>query len=187
METKICTKCKIEKDVTEFYNYKKSPDGKRRRCKKCMNIDSLEYNHKNKEKIDFIKQKYVNNNIEKVQLRKNEWSSNNRINQKNNPIFQLKVNLRSRLYIFFRTNNIKKINKTFDIVGCTPQELKLYIEKQFTEGMSWKNYGYYGWHVDHKIPLGSAKTEEEVYKLCYYDNLQPLWRHENMSKGSKII
>jgi hypothetical protein len=52
--------------------------------------------------------------------------------------------------------------------------------------MSWGNYGYYGWHVDHKIPLDSGKTEEEILKLCHYLNLQPLWRNDNQSKSNVI-
>jgi len=53
--------------------------------------------------------------------------------------------------------------------------------------MSWENYGRNGWHVDHIIPLSSAKTEEEIYKLCHYTNLQPLWEVDNIKKGNKII
>jgi hypothetical protein len=37
------------------------------------------------------------------------------------------------------------------------------------------------------IPLSSAKTEEEVYKLSHYTNLQPLWAEENYKKSNKII
>jgi hypothetical protein len=51
--------------------------------------------------------------------------------------------------------------------------------------MSWDNYGYYGWHIDHIIPLSSAKTKEEIYKLCHFKNLQPLWWTDNLSKGKK--
>ena len=32
----------------------------------------------------------------------------------------------------------------------------------------------YGWDIDHKIPLASAETEEELLKLNHYTNLQPL-------------
>jgi hypothetical protein len=53
--------------------------------------------------------------------------------------------------------------------------------------MTWDNYGVGGWEIDHIIPLASAKTEEEVYKLCHYTNLQPLWANENFKKGKKII
>lgn len=78
-------------------------------------------------------------------------------------------------------------NKTFDIVGCSPNYLREHIEKQFLEGMNWENYGFYGWHIDHKIPLSSAKNEEEILKLFHYTNLQPLWAEENLRKNKKIL
>jgi hypothetical protein len=52
--------------------------------------------------------------------------------------------------------------------------------------MSWDNYGYYGWHVDHKIPLDCGKNKEEIYELCHYTNLQPLWWYDNLSKNKNI-
>ena len=78
-------------------------------------------------------------------------------------------------------------NKTFIIIGCIPEYLKEHIENQFTDGMCWENYGLYGWHIDHIIPLSSANTEDEIYKLCHYTNLQPLWAEENMKKSNKLI
>ena len=60
--------------------------------------------------------------------------------------------------------------------------------------MNWENYGKYngelnyGWDIDHIIPLSSAKSEEEVYKLNYYSNLQPLCSYTNRYiKVDKII
>jgi hypothetical protein len=52
--------------------------------------------------------------------------------------------------------------------------------------MAWENHGTYGWHIDHKTPLASAKNEEDVYKLFFYKTLQPLWATENLSKGSRM-
>ena len=80
----------------------------------------------------------------------------------------------------------QKKNKTFDIVGCSPEFLKEYFEKQFTEGMSWELMGQHI-HIDHIIPLSSANTEEEMYELCHYTNLQPLWAKDNLKKGNKIL
>ena len=53
--------------------------------------------------------------------------------------------------------------------------------------MSWDNYGKFGWHIDHIIPLYSAKDIEELKKLFHYSNLQPLWWEDNLKKGSKIL
>ena len=52
--------------------------------------------------------------------------------------------------------------------------------------MSWDLMGKYI-HIDHIIPLSSGETEDDIYKLCHYTNLQPLWYNDNLKKGSKII
>jgi len=83
----------------------------------------------------------------------------------------------------------KKQNHTLDYMGCSIQQLKEYLEKQFRDGMNWNNYTYWGWHVDHIIPCCAfdLSKEEEIYKCFHYTNLQPLWWYENISKGSKIL
>ena len=73
------------------------------------------------------------------------------------------------------------------MVGCTPEFLKEYLEKKFKPGMTWQNHTRTGWHIDHKIPLSSAKTPEAVEKLMHYTNLQPLWSVENIRKSNKIL
>jgi hypothetical protein len=79
-----------------------------------------------------------------------------------------------------------KNKKTEMVVGCSKEFLKEHLEKQFKDGMSWENYGHAGWHIDHITPLASAKTEEEVYRLSHYTNLQPLWATENFKKNRFI-
>lgn len=73
------------------------------------------------------------------------------------------------------------------IVGIELNDLKNHIEKQFTEGMNWDNYGVYGWHIDHIIPLCTAKDENELLKLFHYTNLQPLWAEDNLKKNGRIL
>ena len=58
--------------------------------------------------------------------------------------------------------------------------------------MSWENHGSYDrnfktWHIDHIIPLSSAKTEKDLIELFHYTNLQPLWAEHNMSKHDNIV
>jgi hypothetical protein len=77
----------------------------------------------------------------------------------------------------------KKNSKTSNILGCSFEEFKSYIESQFNDNMSWKNYGE--WHLDHKIPVSWAETEEQIYELNRYTNFQPLWSFDNLSKGNK--
>ena len=113
------------------------------------------YRIKNSEKLKKNRKEYAKNNRTKL----NEYAVNRR---KNDPINKLSHNVRGRIRHFLKSNNILKNNKTFDIIGCTSLELKEYLEKQFTEGMSWENYGYYGWHIDHEIPLDSGKNENEI-------------------------
>jgi hypothetical protein len=202
MKTKICSKCKEEKDINMFYTG-------RPECKSCkllrdksyydLNKETITNRHKeywenNKEKCKDLQKTYRLNNVEKESNRRKLWLKSNkcRINdyrkkqRLEHPTYRLSENIRRRLNTFLKSNNVTKKNKTFDIVGCSPEFLKEYLEQKFTEGMSWKLMGQHI-HIDHIIPLSSANTEEELYKLCHYTNLQPLWAFDNLSKGSKIL
>ena len=70
-------------------------------------------------------------------------------------------------------------------MGVSLNDLKEHLQSKFKDGMNWDNYG--SWHIDHIIPLSSAKTTEELNTLCHYTNLQPLWASENLSKGKKMV
>jgi hypothetical protein len=95
-----------------------------------------------------------------------------------NPLFRLKRNTRTRMKDFIK----RKSQTSQAIIGCSWEELKAHIEGLFTEGMSWQNYG--DWHIDHIIPLASAKTEKDLIALFHYTNVQPLWAADNLKKGA---
>lgn len=161
--------------------------------KENVKIYRKDYIEKNYDKVKDSWRKYRENNKEKIKNNRKDYTQNNRkrlnlyaVNlRKNNPILRLSHNIRGRIRQFLKTKNMLKNNKTYSIIGCTPEELKNHLELQFSEGMTWENYGYYGWHVDHKIPLDSGKTEDEIYNLCHFTNLQPMWWNENLSKSNK--
>jgi hypothetical protein len=82
-------------------------------------------------------------------------------------------------------HGIGKLGKSAHLIGCTPDKLREHIQTQFTDGMTWDNYG--DWHIDHKRPCSSfdLTKPEEQHKCFHYTNLQPLWAADNQSKGSK--
>jgi hypothetical protein len=38
-------------------------------------------------------------------------------------------------------------------------------------------------HIDHRLPLSAANTEEEILVLNHHRNLQPMWAADNMAKS----
>lgn len=73
--------------------------------------------------------------------------------------------------------------------GYTVQELMRHLEKQFTAGMEWANYGKHGWHIDHIIPASSFDlTNPAEFGACWgLGNLRPLWGKENSAKCAKHL
>lgn len=211
MEFKTCSSCKMEKSLDNFHKYQQSEDGHTHRCKICVSRKKIESETEKKCKVcliikplqDFNKRKDGKFGCTSIckscnnKKRKN-WIDSNKssylekrksyIKKKNNedPSFKLINNLRCRLNDFLNFRKLKKQNKTIDLIGCNPRQLKSYLESKFSENMSWQNYGYRGWHLDHIIPLSSANNYNDIYKLFHYTNLQPLWGTENMKKGNKI-
>lgn len=82
---------------------------------------------------------------------------------------------------------VNKPMSTAEGLGCTYQELRAHLEKQFHSGMSWENYGRKGWHIDHIKPLAWFDLTDPVQfaEACHYTNLQPMWGRENESKGAR--
>lgn len=92
--------------------------------------------------------------------------------------------------------NISRIIKTYSertadkwlgSLNYTRKDLKNHIEKQFTQGMTWDNYGKEGWHIDHIKPVSYFIFDDGSdldFKKCWaLSNLQPLWEKDNLSKG----
>jgi hypothetical protein len=160
---KQCPKCKEIKLSQYFYTSKRNIDGLASYCKICDNKLSIQYAKNNREKISKRYREYVKNNIQA----------------------RIRLNIRNRVSKAIK-NKIKPITIE-NVLGCTRNELMEHLQKQFTNGMTWENYGQ--WHIDHIIPLASFDlTElEQFKKACHYTNLQPLWAKDNISKSDKIL
>lgn len=106
-----------------------------------------------------------------------------------NPGFKLSLTIRSRIANVLRNCHagLRKASKTIELLGCSFQDLRVHLESLFQPGMSWKNYGLHGWHVDHRRPCASFDlTDPEQQRQCFnFKNLQPLWAKDNWSKHAK--
>ena len=135
----------------EYYESLTSDESLRKILRERNKINTKRYRDRNKEAIS-----------QKIKERK-----------KNDPLYKLIDSIRTLIWISINKMGYEKNSKTNDILGCHFEEFKIYIEQQFIEGMSWENYGE--WHLDHKIPVSWAGTEDQVYELNKYTNFQPLW------------
>jgi len=151
---------------------------KLRNSKRFATLSSKEYHKKYSKEYD---EKYYKVNKEKINKRKTSYM---RKRKKADPLYKFKCSTRSMIGNSFKRKGLKKSLKTENILGCTLNQFREHIENKFKSGMNFDNHG--SWHIDHDIPLATAKTKEEVAKLCHYTNLQPLWAKENREKHSKV-
>lgn len=106
-----------------------------------------------------------------------------------NPHHKMKKRISSRLRELLKKRNIYKTQSTSTLIGCTPKEIALHLERQFDSRMTWENYGVFGWHVDHIVPCAAFCLEKEDHqRLCFnYRNLRPLWRDQNIAKAGSLM
>lgn len=147
---------------------------------------------KNSQKVAEKKRAWAKANPKKVKelarasyLRNKEnLSEARRVRYREDPLFALKIVLRNRLSRLLRMKSRPKTFSGQEVLGCSISQLYEHLQNQFAPGMSWENRGT--WHVDHVVPLSSAKNESDLKALCHFSNLQPLWGRDNISKGAKV-
>jgi len=135
---------------------------------------------KNKDKIKEYNKQYNLNN-------RKEINKNRRIKCKHNINFKLSCSLRSRIHDFIKGTDKSEFSEK--LLMCSWDEARKYIESKWLPGMSWDNYGKFGWHMDHIIPCSFFDLTDltEQYVCFRWQNLQPLWANDNLKKSSKII
>jgi len=207
---KTCSKCHELKVIHDFPITCSSKDGYKSYCKECLSKANAEkyltekekvaekgriYRVEKAEHISRMRKKRYRENIEKHREQKrNDYEKHKekriaeavkyrRERYASDPVFNIEVRCRARILGAFRNNGFTKRSSTGDLVGCSFEFLKNYLEERFLPGMTWDNRSE--WHIDHIIPVASAKNEEEVVKLFHYTNLQPLWAKDNHKKGAK--
>lgn len=173
---KICTRCGINKPISEYDKGGRGKDGYQPKCKECRK----ELRGKNKESIS------------EQQL---EWQRKNRRHKTEYQKRYYKRTLKHRLHYKIRTESVQVIHGMIRQIkngrayvnrndfGYDRHEFKVNIESKFKKGMSWKNWGE--WHIDHIKPISLFVSEgvKDLSIINALDNLQPLWAHEHMKKG----
>ncbi len=145
---------------------------------------------KNKKEISEYNRNYLKNNKEKLKNYQREYQRKRRDNDK---VYRVKSNIKRLIRNSFKSKNLLKVNKTLEILGCTFEQFKKYLETQFLPWMTWDNYGLYngelnhGWDIDHRTPLASATCEADIIRLNHYTNLQPLCSYTNRVIKRAII
>jgi hypothetical protein len=164
-------------------------------------VADKKYREKNKEKLSKKHKDWYENNKEKWNEYIKEYREKNRDKIKqlkrnyektrktNDPLYKLISNFRTAIYQVLKENRVDKNQSYFDVLQYTPEQLIVNLEKQFTEGITWENYGE--WHVDHKLPISSFNIQKmgdsEFMKCWSLENLQPMWGEENIRKSNKIF
>ena len=184
MRSKVCKWCEKELPLTEFHTHPQMADGHVNKCKACTKA----YRESRKEEREAYQKAWHAKNAEAQQAYRKEYHENNkeyfREYAKNKRAtdthYKLSSNLRARLRAALK--GVTKGQSVLKLVGVPIEQIIEHLESQFTEGMTWDNYGE--WHVDHIRPLKSFDNPEdpEAWALT---NLQPLWAADNIRKGSK--
>jgi hypothetical protein len=205
MLTKICNKCDIEKPLEAYYKHDGCRFGVSSICKDCKSLESTIHYAQNSVRILIKHKEWKSKNKERIrQKRREDYLANRdfvlqqcreyrqlkglkrwmeRYDQ--DPIFRLRHRISNAMRKML--HGTKANRKWETLVGYTIGELKRHIEKQFTLGMSWNNYGE--WHVDHIIPISwwvIRSSNDIAFQMCWaLDNLQPLWAVDNLRKGNR--
>jgi hypothetical protein len=192
----VRSKCKLcSTEASKKYNNKHKEERKQYYLnnKEKLLKQHKEYHLNNKEHIQKQTKDYRGRKDKQIKNQQKQWRKTHKSFIKNKEKWQLKNNiyfklvfcLRRRLNIALKNN--QKSGHTLELLGCSIKKLKKHLESQFKEGMTWDNYSFYGWHVDHIIPCAKFDlSKESEQKKCFnYTNLQPLWMQENLKKGAK--
>jgi hypothetical protein len=227
--TKLCHKCGETKDSSEFYPKGKKLRCSCKLCEKLTRSANSNYFKKYRVKYrlehpDYFKNYYNKNksilstkaaerhlsNKLHNNIRSKNWVAANKDRHasttkaykykrmRTDALYKTAQIIRSNINTAFIKNGHSKNIRTEKILGCSFDEFKTYIESKFTKGMCWENHGE--WHLDHCIPLSTAKTIKRLLELNYFTNFQPLWATSkiaekygevnyigNLEKGSKIM
>ena len=196
LSLKRCNECRKIKHVSDYYSANLGFGGLRAKCKHCTNAQSTSWAKRNSAKVRAAAaspdrkamraergryQREHNREHVLAQQRKHNASRRARLSER------LRDRISRQIWGVLRGAKAKR--NVLEIVGWTPNELRVHLERQFTKGMGWHNIGQ--WHIDHIVPLSSftitGPDDPEIRRAWALSNLRPLWACDNIRKGAKRI
>lgn len=184
---KTCTKCKQEKDESEFY--RKTPTRLYSICKTCNNIRTAKWKKVNTDSTSKTFKKYYYSHREAMHKRARKYKDTHKEQvmartyiyykkrRREDALFIVKGRVSRRITGFLRSVfGVSKSTVTHKVLGCTGTELLAHLGISSIEELD-------GNHVDHICPLSRAFTEDEVYKLNHYSNLRIISAADNLAKS----
>jgi hypothetical protein len=158
-------------------------------------VASKAYSESNKEKVRATKKAYYESHKEEIKEYQEKYRKHHKkerriyanSRRKSDLNYKISCALRTRLRMAIHNN--QKAGSAVRDLGCSISELKIHLESKFQPGMSWENWSFIGWHVDHIKPLSSfdLSKREEFLKANHFSNLQPMWADENLKKHTEVI
>lgn len=140
-----------------------------------------DYYEKNKEDILEYHHKYNKDNSKILVEKATKYRKSRK---ETDEFYRFKLLLRDCIKKSFTRTNHRKTSYSKEIIGTDFETAWNYLKETWR-----KNYGteYNGepYHIDHVKPLATAKTKEDVIKLCHYTNLQMLKPKDNLNKSDK--
>ncbi len=193
-----CTACRRRIDRKNYYAHQAKKIAKSSRWNKANPDRVKAWIVANPESYKKSQKKWCTANREHLNARQRDYCKKNRsqINgysrksYANNPQFKIRTALRSRLLQTVKHQRGVKSGKTLELLGCTLEQFKVHLERQFLPKMTWDNYGYGDgkWHIDHIRPVVVFDlTKAEEQRACFhFTNLRPLWQVDNFKKGDQL-
>lgn len=124
---------------------------------------------------------------DKIRIWTREYQRNKR---STDPTTRIAHCCRNRIRMALIEAGVRKTGRTAQMLGCSFEFFRGWIQAQFTEGMSFSNYGNKKsqWNIDHIIPISrfNLEIESERNRAFHYTNCQPKWSHENRAKSDFI-
>ena len=190
----------VKQKQKQFYN--ENPDKKRKyyldNQYRLLNKQKV-YSKENRDQIkEYQKKYYLDNRDQLIEYKKHYFQQNkNKIietyrhyvkSRKDSDLYyNIVCNLRSRTNKAFKSQIVRKTNKTFDLLGCSHSFFKRWIIHQLYGNMTLENYGKV-WCLDHCLPIATFNMldENDIKKCFNWVNLTPMYPNENNSKKDKI-